>query len=282
MRREPPDPHARPHDASHDEPHVDAQKPRDVVLEQQASQATEELERPTIPLLLSGLAAGIDLGFGPFAMAVGGTLMRDVLSPPALTLLQANLYTIGFLFVVVGRSALFTEQTASAVQPVLARRATVARLLRLWGLVLVSNLVGGVLFAALAVPLGRGLAIVEPSVLAEMAHRVTSKPTDVMLLSAVAAGWIMGLLSWLVVAARDTTAQILAIWAATMLIGLAGLHHSIAGASEILLAVFAGAGATWADLWRFLAISIPGNAVGGVVFVALLKFRSTRPHPAEE
>ena len=47
MRRETPDPHARPHDASHDEPHVDAQKPRDVVLEQQAAQATEELERPT-------------------------------------------------------------------------------------------------------------------------------------------------------------------------------------------------------------------------------------------
>ena len=273
--------HASSHASSHDEPDVDAQKPRDVVLEQQASQATEELERPTLPLLLSGLTAGLDLGFGPFAMAVGGTLMMDVLSRPALTLLQANLYTIGFLFVIVGRSALFTEQTASAVQPVLARKATVAQLLRLWGLVLVSNLVGGVLFAALAAPLGRGLAIVEPSVLAEMAHRVTVAPTDVMFLSAVAAGWIMGLVSWLVVAARDTTAQILAIWAATMLIGLAGLHHSIAGASEILLAVFAGAGATWADLWRFLAIAIPGNAVGGVVFVALLKFRSARAEPAD-
>lgn len=274
-------PHAPPHGASRDEPRVDAQKSRDVVLEQQADQATEELERATIPLLLSGLTAGLDLGFGPFAMAVGGTLMQDVLSRPALTLLQANLYTIGFLFVVVGRSALFTEQTASAVQPVLARRATVGQLLRLWGLVLASNLAGGLLFAALAVPLGRGLAIVEPSVLAEMAHRVTSKPADVMFLSAVAAGWIMGLLSWLVVAARDTTAQIIAIWAATMLVGLAGLHHSIAGASEILLAVLAGAGATWAELARFLAIAIPGNAVGGVVFVALLKFRSTRPHPAE-
>ena len=102
-----------------------------------------------------------------------------------------------------------------------------------------------------------------------------------MFLSAIVAGWIMGLLSWLVVAARDTTAQILAIWAATMLIGLAGLHHSIAGASEILLAVFAGAGASWADLGRFLAIAIPGNAVGGVVFVALLKFRSARAEPTD-
>ena len=31
------------HASSHDEPDVDAQKPRDVVLEQQASQAVEEL-----------------------------------------------------------------------------------------------------------------------------------------------------------------------------------------------------------------------------------------------
>ena len=43
------------------------------------------------------------------------------------------MYAVGFIFVVLGRSELFTEQTTLAVLPVLNGRASVASLLRGWG-----------------------------------------------------------------------------------------------------------------------------------------------------
>lgn len=255
-----------------DHPLEESQKNYHTILEQQTSRAEEELGRPAIALLLSGLTAGLDLGFGPFAMAINSTLLKDVFPKPVLELMNANLYSIGFIFVVLGYSALFTEQTTSAVQPVFARRAGVGALFRLWGLVLVGNVVGGALFASFAAVLGPASGVAEPSAFGEIARRLVEKPWWVMLLSAIAAGWLMGLLSWLVTAARDTVSQIFFVWLTTMVIGLGAMHHSIAGTVEVLMGVFVGEGATLADYGRFLLWAVLGNALGGVVFVAALKY----------
>jgi formate/nitrite transporter FocA (FNT family) len=93
-----------------------------------------------------------------------------------------------------------------------------------------------------------------------------------VLLSAIAAGWLMGLLAWLVVASRETTSQVLIIIIVMFVIGIAGLHHSIAGAVEVLMAVFAKVGPTLSDYGKVVGWSVIGNAIGGAVFVALLKF----------
>lgn len=259
-----------------DHPLEEAQKSYHTILEQQIGQATGELQRPALALLLSGLTAGLDLGFGPFAMAVNLTLTKDVFSKPVQELLNANLYAIGFIFVVFGRSALFTEHTTSSVMPVLARRASVAQLLRLWGLVLLANVVGGAAFAALAVVLGPALGIIEPAAFGELAHPMVSKSGGVMLLSAIVAGWLMGLLAWLTIAARDSVGQLIAIWLTTLVIALGKLHHSIAGTVEVLMGVFAGVGATPADYGRFILWSVLGNVIGGALFVALPKFASVQ------
>lgn len=258
-----------------DRPLEASRKSYHTVLEQQIEQAEEELERPATALLLSGLAAGLELGFGPFAMAVQSTLTKDVFPRPVQELLNASLYAVGFVFVVLGRSALFTEHTTSSVLPVLARRKSARALFRLWALVLGANVAGGALFAWGGTILGPALGVAEPAAFGEMARRVVDKPAGVMFLSAVAAGWLMGLLAWLTTAARDTVSQIVLVWLTTMVIGLAGLHHSIAGTVEVLLGVFAGTGATLADYARFLLWAVTGNAVGGATF-ALLKYGHVR------
>ena len=55
-----------------------------------------------------------------------------------------------------------------------------------------------------------------------------------------------------------------------------GLHHSTAGTIEVLLALLAGAGPTWADYGPFISAAAVGNAVGGALFVAVLKFGHVR------
>jgi formate/nitrite transporter FocA (FNT family) len=250
----------------------EAQKSYHTIIEQQIQQAQEDLERPALALLLSGLAAGLDLGLGPLLMCVVLTLASGELSHTATQLLLATAYSFGFVFVVIGRSALFTEQTTSAVMPVLARRVNAVRLVRLWALVLAANLVGAALIAAIGAFLGPALGIFDQAAMQEIAQKLVSKDSLSIALSAVLAGWVMGLLSWLVVAARDTTSQILIVFMTTFLIGVVGLHHSIAGTVEVLLAVFAQAGTSWSDFGRFIVLAAAGNAVGGSVFVALLKF----------
>ncbi|MGH7105426.1 MAG: formate/nitrite transporter family protein [Acetobacteraceae bacterium] len=261
---------------AHDQPLETPQKSYHTILEQHVAQAQEELERPAGGLLLSSLSAGLDLGFGPLLMAVLLTLSGGTWPHPVTGAVLAAAYTVGFVFVVLGRSALFTEQTTSAVLPVLARRASLLQLARLWSLVLVGNIAGGTLFALFLATLGLHLHIVDAAAFGTIAHKLLDVPWWTMWGSAVVAGWLMGLLAWLMAASRDTIGQIVFVSMTTFLIGIAGFHHSIAGTIEVLLALFAKAGPTWADYGRFISAAAVGNAVGGVLFVAILKFGHVR------
>jgi formate/nitrite transporter FocA (FNT family) len=275
-RKEPPPTDEAHRRLAHDRPHDESRKSSHTILEQLVQNAEEELEWPVSALLLSGLAAGLDIGWGPFAMAVNLTLTEGVLSPPVRALLTASFYAIGFVFVVLGRSIMFTEQTTSAVLPVLVRRASIGQLVRLWLIVLAANIVGGAMFSAAAVVMGPALGVVEPSAFGELARPLVDKPAHVMVLSAVAAGWLMGLLIWLSTAARETMSQIIVIWLVALVIGLGKLHHSVAGSIEVLMGVFSGQGARASDFGRFMLWVPVGNAIGGVLFVALLKFGSVQ------
>jgi formate/nitrite transporter FocA (FNT family) len=58
-------------------------------------------------------------------------------------------YPLGYLIVIIGRQQLFTENTLTAIIPLLVKRnrATLVKVLRLWAVVLLANLVGAHLMA---------------------------------------------------------------------------------------------------------------------------------------
>lgn len=250
----------------------EATKPYSEILDQQIQGALKELGRPAGGLFTSGLSAGLDLGFSVFLMAVMETLIRGDLARPIEEILIANMYAVGFVFVIFGRSELFTEHTTLAVLPVLDRQASIASLGRLWGLVYASNLVGGTIFALIVAWVAPALGVAKAEAFGQIALGLLAHPWWVILMSAVLAGWLMGLLSWLVAAGRDTISQLVVVWLIASVIGLAHLHHAIAGAVEVLAGAFAAGVAGPADFLRFLVWTTIGNAVGGVVFVAAIKY----------
>jgi len=255
------------------EVHKESQKSYQTILEQEIAAGKHELERSTHGLAFSGLSAGLDLGFSVLLMGVMLTLVRDVLAEPAVEMLVANMYAIGFIFVVFGRSELFTEHTTLAFLPVIDGQASIAQLGRLWGIVYATNLLGIGAFAAFVAWLAPELGVVEPGAFVELARRVTDHPWWVVLLSAVLAGWMMGLLSWLVTAGRDTISQIFFVWLVTVAIGFSHLHHSVLGTGEVLAGVLQpGSTVGWGPLASFTALATVGNAVGGIVFVGLIKY----------
>jgi formate-nitrite transporter family protein len=253
----------------HSEP--EAKKPYRQILVEEISEGQHELERPPLGLFLSSISAGLDIGFSLFLMAVIKTLTDGYFSPPAVTLLMANMYAVGFIFVVLGRSELFTEHTTLAVLPFINGKSTLGSVARLWGIVYAGNMLGATAFAGLVTVIGPSMHIIRPDVFADLASRVCNHPAGTILLSGILAGWLMGLMSWLITAARDTISQLVIVWIVASSIGLAQLHHAIAGAVEVLAGLFVH-GVTPADLARFLIWTTLGNAVGGTFFVALLKY----------
>lgn len=131
--------------------------------------------------------------------------------------------------------------------------------------------VGVVGFAALLSFFGPQFGMVDFAAFAEIASAPTAHAWWVVLISAVLAGWLMGLLTWLVGAAKETIPQLLIVVIVTGSIGFAGLHHAIAGAVEGMFGVFSGSETLGAFLAFLIWITI-GNAFGGTVFVAVLKY----------
>lgn len=101
----------------------------------------DELSRTVSALAWSAFAAGLSMGFSFIAEALLASRLPDAAWRPLISRLG---YSMGFLVVIVGRQQLFTENTLTIVLPLLVRKdlGTLMRMLRLWFVVLSSNLLG--------------------------------------------------------------------------------------------------------------------------------------------
>lgn len=247
-------------------------KPARDVLEDMIEKGGHEIDRETDGLLLSSFSAGLDIGFGPLLMGVILTLSTGSYGDLGTELLLASAYSIGFIFVILGRSELFTEHTTLAVMPVIDGQASIKELGRLWGLVYAGNILGGILFTGLAVLLMPGLGVIEPIAFETIANKLVSHQPKWLFIAGVFAGWLMGLLAWLVTGAQNTISRVFMIWMVTATIGILHLPHSIAGNVEVLFGLFTASSVSIADYLTFLSLATIGNALGGAFFVGLMKY----------
>jgi len=225
----------------------------------------QELDRPVSALAWSGLAAGLSMGFSLVAM---GVLRSAVPDAPWAKLIVALGYPVGFLIVIVGRQQLFTENSLTPIIPLL-REPTAARalrVLRLWLVVLLANVLGTLAFAFVIQRVAVFPAEVRDA-FAELGRKALTGGFASHFVRAIFAGWLIALMMWML-AGADARAFLVVVM--TTLIGATDLSHVIAGSTEVLYAVFAG-DASLADYFvRFLLPTGLGNMVGGVALVALL------------
>ena len=237
-----------------------------VIHEVLREEGEEELKRPAAALAWSGLAAGMSMGFSFLGLA----LMRSALPDRPWTRLVDSLgYTIGFLVVILGRQALFTESTLTAVLPVLVRRdrKTMLSALKFWAVVLSCNLVGTFIFAGLVSIPGTFTADIQNSLISISVEAVTGEfwPT---VTKAILAGWMIALMVWLLPSAL--TAKMFVIMLLTYIVGIGHFSHIIAGSVDSAYAVFSGHAPVGAYFTHFLFPTLLGNTIGGVAMVALL------------
>ncbi|MEZ5521095.1 MAG: formate/nitrite transporter family protein [Dokdonella sp.] len=235
-------------------------------------QGEEELHRTVAALAWSALAAGLSMGFSMLARA----LLRTHLPEAQGGFLIENFgYTIGFLIVILARQQLFTENTITAVLPVMTvpSLTTFARLLRLWGIVLVSNLVGVALFAYGVLHMQVVDEPVRASIAGLGAEIMHNLPWQ-MFTKGIVAGWLIATMAWLLPGAGTSRALIVLL--VTYLVGIGGFTHIIVGSTEVLYLVFSGQATFASYLFDFALPTLAGNIVGGSVIFALISHAQVR------
>lgn len=224
----------------------------------------DELRRPSSALAWSGLAAGLSMGFSMMTESFLHARLPDATWTPLVSKFG---YSIGFLMVILGNQQLYTENTLTAVIPLLASRSRVAlrNTLRMWSVVLTSNLVGALLFAAVLSMDG----LFAPAITASFDDVARSALHDTFLTTlilAIFAGWLIALMVWMLPAAKELSALVIII--ITWVVGIAGFPHIIAGAIEYFYAGFQGH-AEWSRIVLYnLLPALIGNTIGGVALVA--------------
>jgi formate/nitrite transporter FocA (FNT family) len=264
-----------PHlDADQREQAADHSTPHPLVIHEIVREEGEAaMERTASALTWSAAAAGLSMGFSFLVQAI---LLSELPESKSRHLVASLGYTIGFVFVILGRQQLFTESTLTAVLPVLTRRdlRTVGKTLRLWLIVLLSNLVGTAVFAGLL----QFKDVFDSGVnaaLAELARAPFSAGFGVTLVRGVFAGWLIALMVWLLPSARS--ARLLTILIVTYTVGVSKLTHVIASSAEAAYAVMTNA-ATMGDYFGvFLLPTLLGNMIGGISMVAIVNHAAIAP-----
>lgn len=257
---------------------ADQPKGVDDILDEQIATSNHEYQRTNKTLFISALAAGLEIGFSIFLMGVLFTLFHGQVSNEILHVLISFAYPIGFIFVIIGRSELFTEHTSLAILPVLNKTTTFKRLFKLWGIILVGNLIGGFVMGALLTYFAPKIGVISNEAFIHLAHKAIDIPLPMIFISAIIAGWLMGLLSWLVASSQETISRLVIIVLITTTIGIGGLHHSIVGSIEVFAGLLTDSTISIMDYLSFEAIAILGNVLGGVFFVAIIKYGQRRPN----
>lgn len=239
-----------------------------VVHETVRKEGERELGRPPAALAWSGLAAGLSMGF---SLVAQGLLHAYLPATPWHPLLDNFGYSMGFLIVILGRQQLFTENTLTVILPLLAHPTirTFLLIVRLWAIVLATNLLGTLIFAIILAH----TAIFPPEIqrsFAEIAQHSLRGGFGLTILRGIFAGWLIALMVWLLPAAEGTKLHIIIL--ITYVVGLGGFAHIIAGSVDVLYLVNTGA-ISW--LTYFIGFMLPtliGNIIGGVSLVAALNF----------
>jgi formate/nitrite transporter FocA (FNT family) len=225
------------------------------------------LKRSSVALAISGFAGGIFMGLSALGTAIALAMLGHT---PGFQMISRMFYPLGFIVVIIGRAQLFTENTLYPVALVLAEKREFWNTLRLWAVVLPSNVLGAFAFAALAaLP-----PTLNPHFVAELSQLgldALANPSGTVFWSGVMGGWIIALAAWLVSGSHSITGSVMIIWMLTFIVGLGNFAHCIATSGEILIAVLTRH-AAWSAYPRWFGPAVLGNICGGVGMVTLLEY----------
>ena len=252
------------------------------IYERGKQEGRRRLFMPPMEQVATGFIAGVTIVFGIVALGIATALIQPELGRGVAKVAGALAFGIGLVFLIVGRTELFSE---NFFDPVIAAldigdRDAWLRLLRLWGSILVLNLVGGaVLLGVLTVP--GALPEESKHALVTVAEEITAKEWTATLARAVLAGALVTLLSYMLKALTSVTARILVAFMVGFFLAVGPFDHVVVSALHLLFGVWESDAVEYGDLAVNVALTTAGNVLGGIVLITLTHAAQVKAHNAD-
>ena len=240
----------------------------DEVYERAKKEGHRRLSMSSLDMISTAFIAGVTIVFGIVALGVVEGLLEPDVGAGVASVAGALAFALGVVFLIVGRSELFTEDffdpVAAAVEG--KGRGPWLRLGQLWVVTFVLNLVGGAILVALmtvpgALPSGAADALVS------VAEDIAAKGWAATFVRAIFAGALITLLSYMVRACNSVAAQILVALLVGFLLALGPFDHVVVSALHLLFGIWLSDAVTYVDLWTNIGLATAGNMIGGLLLI---------------
>jgi formate/nitrite transporter FocA (FNT family) len=212
-------------------------------------------------LLATGAVGGFDVGVGVLALLV-------VLEASGNALLASLAFSIGFIALTLAKSELFTENFLVPVTTVVAGKASLRSLLRLWGGTAGMNLLGGWVFTGLVM---LGFPDLHHAAVEVATHYAQLGINLKSFAAGVVAGMVITLMTWMITTTDAVVGKLAAAASAGFLLAAAKMNHAIVLSLVMFAALHAGAPFGYLDWLGAAAWAALANMAGGMGLVTLVR-----------
>jgi formate/nitrite transporter FocA (FNT family) len=243
-------------------------QPEDIY-ENTIAEGRRRLERPVAEEASTALAAGFDIVAGITVLGLVGGLLHEHYGAHGAHFFSAIGFGIGFVFLVVGRGELFTENFLVPLAAHDARRGdSWLRLAKLWTISPVFNILGGTLIVIIltvhgVLPHGTATGILNA------AEHIHEKSVISLFFSAVFAGGLITAMTWFVEGNEQMGVRIVVAWITGAILALGGFNHVIVVTLELVYAIRLGSHIPDAFVVGNFFLAVAGNMLGGIGLVTL-------------
>lgn len=257
----------------------DDAQPREI-WEDTVEEGERRLTRGVTGLAATGLVGGLDVMLGLTAVTVVTGALLSITDIELAHVVGSLTFGIALVLVTIGRSELFTENFLVPVGAVFKDRGSRRDLARMWALTLVFNLAGLTILAVILATDGL-LPVSAHEAAGDLAQTFAERDFLAAAGSAVVAGLVMTLFTWLAIATSSDGAKVAIALLIGFLLLAPTLNHAVVSFGEVILAVFAGTSDIGAlDLAYREVVAVAGNLIGGLGFVTATRMVQVGGEPA--
>jgi formate/nitrite transporter FocA (FNT family) len=246
------------------------------IFENTRREGERRLERPLLEVISTALAAGFDIAAGVVLIAVLSAPLEPHFGKDAASVVGAIGFGVGFVFLIVGRGELFTENFLVPLAGLHGKpRNAWLKIVELWTVSPVFNILAGATMAVIVtthgvLPEGSG------AVLVDVAQKIHANHALALFLSAVFAGALITAMTWFVEGQDSVGVRVTVGWVTGAFLALAHLNHVIVVTIELIFGIRYGAHIPWIFVVGNFGLAAIGNMLGGIGLVTLNRFTQAK------
>jgi formate/nitrite transporter FocA (FNT family) len=243
------------------------------IYERTKEEGSRRLDRPFSEESTTAIAAGFDIAVGIIVMGLLIHFTERHFGREVAHVIGAMGFGISFIFLVVGRGELFTENFLVPLAGLDHDEGDHGWLdiLKLWLISPLGNILGGLIIILIVtthsvLPYGTGQSLVT------VGQVIHANGKLALFMSAIFAGALITGMTWFIEGQPTMLPRIVVAWIVGFILALGTLNHVIVITLELIFGYRYGADYSWTFIATNFVIAAAGNLIGGIGLVTLTRF----------